>query len=170
MSQPQTTFYEDLYPRGFRKLLAIGIIFASSALPATYAWQHGGDAVADPADHFGVPRGFAPPPRFGPAPPAARAEGVPLRRTFFAMLGSAIGLVVYYPRRGFKRYALLCGPLIGLGTAILTTSWLTGRQHVHRAELVFAALLGGAPGALLYAWLARRKWIKLHAREEIWIE
>ena len=91
-------------------------------------------------------------------------------RTLLAAFGTAVGMAIYYPRRGFKRYALLCGPIIGVGSAALTSWWLTGRANVHRFEVVFAALLGAAPGVLLYVFLTRRKWNKLHAPRDIWLE
>ncbi len=168
MSGNGSSFYLDFYPRGLRKFFAIFVIFVTTFLPVLTAWKAGPESAAQPVRAFG--------PRFGNTRREAigRSSSVvsrmPIFRTLLAMFGGALGLAIYYPRWGFKRYALLCGPILGLGSMWLVGWYLTGRTTVYRFETVFAALIGAFPGAALYVLLARRKWHKKNAAESIWIE
>jgi len=163
MNQP-LTFYDDFYPRGFRKFFAMGIIFLTSALPATYAWQHG--PIQQPQNRHAFPP--RPPNRWVNQDGDGNLTGMPrsfsYKRMLLAMFCSMLGLMIYYPRWGFKRYALFCGPFIGWGTSVATSTWLIGRAEVYRVELVFAAMLGGIPGTIVYVLLARRKWCRKYKR------
>jgi hypothetical protein len=168
MPPTQGSFYEDLYPRGLRKLFAIGLICATTLLPAITAWKAGPQPVPQPGPAFG--------PRFGTARRGsddrknAAAATLPIGRTMLAMLGGMLGLAIYFPRRGFKRCALLAGPVLGLGSMFVAGWYLSGRSTVYRFEAVFSALIGALPGVALYIALVRRKWHKRHSADTMWIE
>jgi len=162
------SFYEDLYPRGLRKLLAIGVICATTLLPAITAWKTGPEPVPQPGPAFG--------PRFGNSRRGtdgrtnSAGSTLPVGRTLLAMFGGALGLAIYYPRWGFKRFALLCGPVLGMGSMFVAGWYLSGRSTVYRFEVVFSALIGALPGVALYVALVRRKWHKKQAATTIWVE
>lgn len=175
MSPQANSFYEDLYPRGFRKFLGISVVCLTSLIPALMHWKQGPDPNPQPAPAFGPHysghRGLA-----GPQPdrfsqPRKLVDTLlAIGRTLLAVLGGVLGLAIYYPRSGFKRFALLCGPILGIGSMMLAGWYLTGRTKVYRFEAVFAALIGAFPGIALYVLLVRRKWRKKHATETLWIE
>jgi len=167
MPPTQGSFYEDLYPRGLRKLFAIGLICATTLLPTITAWKAGPEPALQAGPAYG--------PRFGNARRGtdgrthAPASTLPIGRTMLAVSGCMLGLAIYYPRRGFKRFALLCGPVLGLGSMFVAGWYLSGRSTVYRFEAVFSALIGALPGVALYVALVRRKWHKRHSAETIWI-
>jgi hypothetical protein len=157
MSHRADSFYEDFYPRGFRKLLAVGVICLTSLVPAIVAWQR--EPENAPVQRFGGPGGFSGlrPGGFNKLQNTAGSR-LPIGRTVLAMFGGVFGLMIYCPRWGFKRYALVCGPILGLGSILVLNWYLTGRTKVYRFEAVFAALIGTLPAVAVYILLARRKW------------
>ncbi|MBI3860991.1 MAG: hypothetical protein HY290_03765 [Planctomycetia bacterium] len=169
MPQPGTSFYEDFYPRGVRKFVAIGVICVTTLVPSVVAWKDGAGAVPQQSPAFGSRFGI--PGRGGNAP--SPRPGIPwsrIGRMLLSAFGGALGLAIYYPRWGFKRYALLCGPILGIGSIVVAEWYLTGRTRVYRFETVFTSLIGGLPGVVLYVLLARRKWRKKQPADTIWIE
>lgn len=79
---------------------------------------------------------------------------------FLAMAGGIFSLALYYPRWGFKRFAILCGPIVGIGTMLLLSMYLFARTDVYKFEICIVAIIGALPGLLLYlllvAWKFRR--------------
>jgi hypothetical protein len=172
MPRGNDSFYSDFYPRGFRKFFAIGVICLTTLVPAVAAWKDAPGPIPPQGPAFGPrfpgPRGF--PARQQGDQPSLVSRVLQAGRILLAAFGSILGLMIYYPRSGFKRYALLCGPALGIGSFLLLNWYLTGRVKVYRFEAVFAALLGGLPGVLLYIFLARRKWYGRQRSEALWIE
>lgn len=174
MPHEASSFYQDFYPRGLRKFCGIGIICLTSLIPALTVWKEGPEQVPlhQPAFGRGFPgtRGFGRPAWGGNNEP--QKSTIPwglIGRTLLASFGGVVGLAIYYPAWGFKRYALLCGPTLGLGSMMLLDWYLGGRTKIYRFEGVFAALIGAFPGVVLYALLARRKWHKKHPADAIWL-
>jgi hypothetical protein len=169
MPQSIQSYYEDFYPRGIRKMVAISIICLTTMVPAVIVWKDGGEPAPQP--HPGIRPRFGNRPLGGnQAPQPAAASRLPIFRTMLAVLGGFLGLALYYPRSGFKRYALLSGPLSGIGSLFVIGEYLAGRTTVYRFEIVFASLIGALPGVILYVILTRRKWHKKHSSDSLWIE
>jgi hypothetical protein len=164
---------EALYPRGLRKTMAMVLFFVTTTTPTVFLWQNP-PANPQPNGPIGIARfrslheppsrgfgGRSMTPGFGPgfaapAPAPSRTASNWLTsfvQLFLATVGGALSLALYYPRWGFKRYAILCGPLVGLGTMFFLGVYLFARTEVYRFEIVFAAMIGAIPGLLLYVLL-----------------
>jgi hypothetical protein len=151
-------YRDEFYPVGFRKLFALMLVVAVTVLPEVFSWV--GTPVQQPG--LGMPRGdLGARSRFLSEP---EAEGTGLLATLgrilwrtFVVLVATFGLILYYPRSGFKRYALLCGPLIAFLVPACVAQYLEGRTEVFRAEVLVVTLLALAPGVGLYIWLTWRK-------------
>jgi hypothetical protein len=154
----ETVSYRDeFYPRGFRKLFALLIIAGVTTLPPVIAWQN------EPAEQAGgLPTGMYAP-RGGFLPDGDEAAPGFLTRVWTgikrltAIAFTTAALMLYYPRRGFKRYALLCGPIIALAAPWVLAAYLSGRSEVFRFEIAMVAMAASLPGAALYVWLTWRK-------------
>ncbi|WP_425617428.1 hypothetical protein NA78x_001105 [Anatilimnocola sp. NA78] len=179
---------DSLYPRGFRKTLAMVLFFVTATLPSVVFWQsedsppqpHGpvGFAAMHPLD--GPPsRAFGPGPRsfgvshrhshYGPAAndgPSLMSWVGTFFRWSLAFFGGIFSLALYYPRWGFKRFALLCGPIAGLGAMMALAMYLFARTEVYRFEIVFASMFGALPGILLYALLVYAKASRLANQDQ----
>lgn len=150
---------------GLRKVLAGLLIAAATTLPPVIAWQH---PAADPPRSAGFPSG-----RFAPRGGFLREREQPSTgRTILSWLAAAfrhttvavvttLGLMLYYPRQGFKRYALLCGPLLAVIVPACLSAYLQGREEVYRVELVLVSMIASLPAIGLYVWLTWRKAKKL---------
>ena len=143
-------FRDEFGLYGFRKIFAVLVIVFATGWPV-WSWQRG---ESQPPARIPFPAG--PPSRW------ANDESESQRRilnwkSIVSIPIVTMALALYYPRWGFKRYALLAGPLISLGVPWVLSWYLEGRTSVYRFELVVAAWMGALPGAALYAWLAWRK-------------
>jgi hypothetical protein len=169
MANQHSSFGQDFYPRGWLKVLAILLIFSTTLLPAVISWKNGPGRDLQMPSRFGPGFGSL---RQAPALEAGQpvSSRLPIGQTILAVVGSVVGLALYYPKWGFKRYALLAGPVLGIGAMYFLNGYLEGRQTVHRVEIVFGGLLGSLPGCLFYTWLARRKWRRKNPPDSIWIE
>jgi hypothetical protein len=171
---PQEPVSEGLYPRGFRKTIALLLFFVMTTMPTVFSWQNPPTSPA--ASNSSGINSFEPfpgPPsrHFNHRPFGAAQQATPPSRGWayllssflqlsLATIGGAFSLALYYPRSGFKRFALLCGPLVGLGTMFTLGLYLAARSEVYRFEICFASLVGAAPGLALYvllvSWKANR--------------
>jgi hypothetical protein len=155
------SYRDEFRLRGLRKTLALMIIAAITTIPPVFAWQN---EPAEAAGSRSFPTGrFAP--RGGYLPDQEESGFLTTVWTGFKrLLAIAIttaGLMLYYPRRGFKRYAVLAGPIIALSTPWILGAYLAGRQEVFRFEIVLVAMASALPGAAVYVWLTWRKGRKL---------
>lgn len=167
---PAEPISEGLYPRGFRKFLALILFFAATTTPTVFLWQNPPDspAVSEAGSFAPYP---APPSRYPShrpyGPQASSSSGSTWWLLFcsfmqlsLATFGGLFSLALYYPRSGFKRFALLCGPLVGLGTMFLLGIYLAARTNVYRFEIPLVAIVGAAPGLTMYvllvSWKANR--------------
>jgi hypothetical protein len=152
------SYRDEFYPAGFRKLLALMMISAVVAIPPLFAWQH--EPVERPARSFPTGR-YAPRGAFLPdrEPAGQRIAGAVLSGFKHLTIAFVVtlGLALYYPRSGFKRYSLLCGPLIAWLAPLCVAAYLAGRTEVFRFEIVLATIASALPGAALYVWLTWRK-------------
>lgn len=173
---PPDSVGEALYPRGFRKTLAMILFFLVTTLPTVILWENtpvsqtplpgsagargfGGSGFG-PHDRFGGSPGgrFQPSSfggRFNSAPQASRNWSwsnilPPFAQVFLATVGGAFSLALYYPRSGFKRFAILCGPMLGFGSMSALALYLAARSEVYRFEICFVAIAGALPGLLVY--------------------
>jgi hypothetical protein len=149
-------FRDEFGAYGIRKILALMII-AGVVLWPVGQWLRG---EPQPAAGF----------RSGPPSRWAQAEEEPKVRVFswrtiFTTIVVAFALMFYYPRWGYKRYALLAAPLIAFGAPWVLSWYLEDRTTVYRFEVVVAAWIGALPGAALYLWLA---WRKARRRGMVW--
>ncbi len=165
------SYREEFGLRGFRKLLAAMLILAVTVIPSLSAWQRGpaaaDDAGAFPRGAFG-PRADFPAGRFG-RPGGRFADqqagggwnvlGVIWSAMVrgFVTVATTLLLMLYYPASGFKRYALLAGPLIALLVPAAISLYLRGRQEVYNVELALVACVAMLPGVGLYVLLTWRK-------------
>ncbi|MCO6455574.1 MAG: hypothetical protein J5I93_09790 [Pirellulaceae bacterium] len=146
---------------GWRKVLAGLLIAAATTIPPVIAWQH---PAADPPPSSGFPSG-----RFPVRERFVRDRGQPstgskilswlaaaFRHTTVALV-TTLGLMLYYPRQGFKRYALLCGPVLAIIVPACLSAYLQGREEVYRVELVLVSIIASLPAVGLYVWLTWRK-------------
>jgi hypothetical protein len=151
------SYRDEFYPRGFRKVFALMLIAAVTVIPPLFAWQH------EPAEPSGgrsfptgryAPRGGFLPERESPGVLATVWTGI--KRVTMIVITTA-ALMLYYPRRGFKRYALLCGPILAIVAPWAVGAYLQGRSEVFRFEIVLVAMAASLPGAFLYVFLTWRK-------------
>jgi hypothetical protein len=165
------SYREEFGLRGFRKMLAAMLILAVTVIPVLSAWQRGPaeeDAGgAFPRGEFG-PRAGLPAGRFGPrrgmfAEREAGGGWNVLRVIWsaivrgFVIIATTLLLMLYYPASGFKRYALLAGPLIALLVPATIAMYLRGRQEVYNVELALVSCVAMLPGVGLYVLLTWRK-------------
>jgi hypothetical protein len=133
---------------GFRKFLAIALFFLTVVLPVSSLWQEGG---LEPAAS----------PRFPSFTRGARQTEPAIRTPWYlwplAITGGILSLALYCPNWGYKRYALLCGPIAAIGTQMFLVYWLTGRTTVYRFEPVLVAMAGALPGIAIWVMLILRK-------------
>lgn len=152
-------YRDEFYPGGFRKVFALMLVVAVTVLPEAFAW------ATAPIEHpgaTGIPTGrFRPGGGFLPERETPRSG---LLQTFwkvvsrgFVVFVATFGFMLYYPRRGFKRYGLLCGPLTAFVVPWCVSSYLQGRTEVFRAEVLVVALAALSPGVGLYIFLTWRK-------------
>lgn len=145
----------NLNVRGLSRYLALIIFFACIILPVESLWK---DGKLDPernATQMG---------RIGPrlgrmATGDAAPSGVQVSWYLWpiAVMGSIVALMLYCPGWGFKRYALLCGPIAGIGALMFLSYWLTGRHTIYRFEPIVVAMAGATPGIALWTMLVLRK-------------
>ncbi len=152
-------YRDEFYPGGFRKVFALMLVVAVTVLPQAFAWvatpieQPGASSL--PTGRF-APRGGFLPQREEPRPGRLQSIWNGIQRSFVVAVAT-IGFMMYYPRKGFKRHALLCGPLVAFLVPLCVSSYLQGRTEVFRAELVVVALIALSPGIALYVALTWRK-------------
>jgi hypothetical protein len=130
-----------------------------TVLPATFTW------VSQPVEQPGFAR--MPTSRFGSGGGYLSRRDEPRSNVLHiiwsvikrsaVVVAATIGFMLYYPRQGFKRYALLCGPLAAFIVPWAVSSYLQGRTEVFRAELFVVALIALSPGIALYVFLTWRK-------------
>lgn len=155
---PIVSYRDEFYPSGFRKLFALLVIASATTLPPLFAWQSGSidhPGASFPTGRFG-PRGGFLPDRDPPGRGFLNTVWTVIKGVTKAVIVTA-GLMLYYPRRGFKRYSLICGPVIAWLAPLCVAFYLAGRVEVFRFEIVLVALIGALPGAALYVWLTWRK-------------
>lgn len=153
------SYREEFYPGGFRKTLAIALVVSVTALPTVFSW------VGTPVDQdaaMNMPSG-----RFRPSggllPERETSSDSVFDRIWSTIKRAAvvfmttIAFVLYYPRLGFKRYALLCGPLLAFIVPACIDMYLQGRVEVYRVEVALVMLAAMSPGVGLYMWLTWRK-------------
>jgi hypothetical protein len=164
METPLPLHYRDeFYPSGFRKILAIMLVTAVTVLPEFFSW------ASPPRQEvsFGSPGARFPSSRFSSdrfqedsgGSTAGKVLGVVWRifKTGFVMVVATLGVMLYYPRPGFKRYALLCGPLIAIMVPLTLSLYLRGRTEIFRAEILVVSLVAAIPAIALYFYLTWRK-------------
>jgi hypothetical protein len=144
----------DLNVRGFRRYLAIFLFMVGVIFPIDSCFRDGllletANVRSAPMSRFGGPRGRL--------VEATQESSMPWYLKPLAVVMSILALMLYLPNWGFKRYALIAGPMIGLGSIWLLTYWLTGRTSIHRFEPVLAAMLGALPGVAVWILLVRAK-------------
>ena len=132
------SYHEEFYPHGLRKTLALLIIFGATVLPTMIAWEQSPieepGSASMPTGRF-VPRGGFLPDRPQPSSGIGRwIAGV------FTTLAVTFGVVLYYPKSGFKRYAILCGPVMALCIPACLGAYLSGRVEVFRIEIMLVTL------------------------------
>ncbi|MGE3777187.1 MAG: hypothetical protein AB7F89_08390 [Pirellulaceae bacterium] len=152
-------YRDEFYPVGFRKLFALMLVSSVTVLPAVASWA---DTPVESATESRLPTG-----RFRPRGGFLRETEKPqpgvvstlwgIVKRCFQVTVATLGVMLYYPRSGFKRYALLCGPFIAFFVPFVVGLYLRGRSEVFRAEIVVVALLALAPGVALYVLLTSRK-------------
>jgi hypothetical protein len=149
----------DMNVRGFHRYLALTLFFLCTILPVDCLWKEG---KLDPQNNAAqTPPRFGP--RFGPrlGQQAAEEERSGVEVTWYlwplAVGGSILAMMLYCPNWGFKRFALLGGPIAGIGALMFLSYWLTGRDRIYRFEPVLIALLGAAPGVGLWVLFILRK-------------
>jgi hypothetical protein len=157
---------DELYPRGFRKLLGMILVMLATIFPAVNAWKN--------------PPAVSPTrPSFGP-PPLGRINNTRFGRTaekrssffslntavsFFtkamAFIMTAVGMMIYFPRSGFKRYALVAAVWLPIAVPWALSAYLSGRTSVYRSEIFLVSLTAAAPGLAMYvllvAWAGKRR-------------
>lgn len=169
---------DSLYPSGWRKTLAMLLFFATTTMPSVFVWQYPNRQPPIPVGVSAVRPWEGPTGRTwtytSQAPVGARSQMYisnfpsnkrpsPFRwlgsffRLSLAVLGGILSLALYYPFSGFKRFAVLCGPIVGLGSMIALGMYLFARTEVYRFEIAFAAICGALPGVALYAILVYTK-------------
>lgn len=144
----------DLNVRGFLRYLAIILFVAGVVLPLDSSWREG-RLSGTPETRSNVPRFGNVRSRF--VDDAREQQGVPWYLKTIAVVSSIVALMLYLPRWGFKRYALLAGPIMGLGAFWVLGYWLSGRTTIVRYEPVLAGMLGALPGIVLWIVLVRIK-------------
>lgn len=141
-----------LKPNGMRRFLAIAIFVLCVIIPVQSAWQDGQlEGESTSISRFG--------PRLGRAGYVNSTPSVHISWYLWplAITGSIFSLALYFPSWGFKRYALVCGPVAGIGALMFLSYWLTGRQTIYRFEPVLVAMAGAVPGVAVWALLILRK-------------
>lgn len=148
----QSAFHLNL--RGFRRYLAVMIFVGCIILPVESLWKDGKLETQENTTTN----------RFGPRSARLAAAETPnsgVKVTWYlwpiAVMGSMLALALYCPGWGFKRYALLCGPIVGIGALMFLSYWLTGRDKIYRFEPVLVAFAGAAPGIAIWTMLVLRK-------------
>ncbi|MCA9058723.1 MAG: hypothetical protein KDA85_09495 [Planctomycetaceae bacterium] len=157
-------YRHEFYPAGFRKLMAIMLITSVTVLPEVFSWvgPPEGESTINgiPTGRYAPRGGFLPGdsrPRYAaPQTSFLKTVWTAVKRCFVVVV-TTLGVVLYYPRRGFKRYALLCGPVIALLVPLVMSLYLRGRTEVFRAEILVVALIALSPGIGLYVLLTWRK-------------
>lgn len=154
------SYREEFYPNDLRKGLVLMAITFILVLPEVFAWGSGSTPVESPRSFpSGAYRprgGFIREPSESTASKIFNTIGSIVKRIF--IIGAVtIALMVYYPRAGFKRFALLAGPIIAILVPLAIATYLQGREEVYRVELVFVTMLAALPGAALYVGLT---WMK----------
>jgi len=126
------SFRDEFYPSGGRKVIAMLLIIAVTGFPALRQWE-----------------------TYAEYETTSRIWEV--LRTAFTMFVVTASLMLYYPSWGYKRYALLSGPMIALCIPWAVSSYLQGRTTVYRTEVAIVTLVAALPGAALYGYLCWRK-------------
>ncbi|MFN3148352.1 hypothetical protein [Bremerella sp.] len=162
------SYSEEFYPHGVRKVLALMVMGSILVLPEMFAWGSAPSPAevsrSFPTGMYRPRGGFIREPSESTASKVLGTIGSILKRVF--IIGAVtIALMVYYPRAGFKRFALLCGPIIALLVPLAIATYLQGRQEVYRVEVVLVTLVAALPGAALYVWLT---WMKAKKRGWQW--
>ena len=152
-------YRDEFYPSGFRKVFALMLIVSVTVLPGVFTWVgtpvKQDRATTTPSGQFRPSGGFLPE-RQEPLTGILELIWTVLKRCL-AIFFTTLGVMMYYPSRGFKRYALLCGPLIAIVVPICLAVYLQGRTEVFRAEILLVSLLALSPGIGLYVYLTWRK-------------
>jgi len=151
------SYHDEFYPSGFRKFMAMLLVLSVTALPEVFSWVSSPEPPARsmPSGRFS-PRGGFLEEREGPARNILSTLWTITKRCF-VMLVCTLGLMLYYPRSGFKRYSLLCGPILALTVPLVVSAYLSGRTEVFRAEILVVTLVSLVPGVGLYIFLTWRK-------------
>jgi hypothetical protein len=151
-------YRDEFYPAGFRKVFALVLVVSVTVLPELFSWV--GTPVERPAARTPTGR-FGPSGGFLPERQQPRSNVLHILWSFIkrsvVLLITTLGVALYYPRPGFKRYSLLCGPLIALIVPTCIAVYLQGRTEVFRAEILIVSLVALLPGIGLYVLLTWRK-------------
>lgn len=153
------SYREEFSPNGLRKIIAMLMIATVTVLPPVVSWER---SSGEESTARGMPTGrFAPGGGFLPEapPPHVRALawlGTVLWR-LFTLAVTVVGLIIYYPRKGFKRYALVAAPILAFFVPAAVALYLHGRSEVFRVEVFLVTLVAAAPAVALYVYLTWRK-------------
>lgn len=152
-------YRDEFYPSGFRKVLALLLVMSVTVMPEVFSWLN---SPASPPAVSSLPTGrFHPSGGFlgnrdEPDSGALHTLWTFVKRSFVVIVAT-FGVMLYYPHSGFKRYALVCGPLMAFLVPPCIEWYLRGRTEVYRVELVLVSLVALLPGILLYIILTWRK-------------
>ena len=163
-------YRDEFYPVGLRKTLAIMLVTAVTVLPEFFAWANPPATASRATPSMGRSThsmGRMPGSRFGSSSMRAEPGESSLNsilsilwqvtKTGFVMVVATAGVMLYYPHAGFKRYALLCGPLLAILVPLTLAMYLRGRTEIFRAEILVVSLIAMAPVVALYIFLTWRK-------------
>lgn len=152
-------YRDEFYPSGFRKIFAMLLVTSVVVLPELNAWR---DSPAQRPSPMGMPSGrFRPSGGFlseysEPRPSLFQSVWSSIKRGFVTIV-AIVGVMLYYPRTGFKRYALLVGPVFAFLVPVCVRLYLQDRTEVYSTEIVLVSLVAFLPGIALYAFLTWRK-------------
>jgi hypothetical protein len=152
-------YRDEIYPAGFRKIFALMLLFSVTALPELFSWS---EYPGEQSPAAGMPAGrFRPQGGFLSHHEEPKSSFLQKLWTFIkrscVVLITIFAVMLYYPRSGFKRYALLCGPVFAFVVPFCVANYLQGRTEVYRGEIAAVSVLALAPGIALYVFLTWRK-------------